>query len=225
MPPGRAGTLLFLLLAGAVVTACSSLAPDTAARTQGLRTYLAQPQPLLFYAPAHLQLDAQLSVLGMGGIGAPLQQGFLETSASRGLIERFLAATPQFAGQRVRIVDPDQWGGLQLAPDTPVLFFHATWQTAYRRLPPQLDEHRLQLGVIAKVIPLGQVLARKGSIAAPTAAWEANCVHEAYDGRHLGIQAWLGANAHALRVAVATAQDSCGRQLAASFADAASRLR
>ncbi|MEJ2645621.1 MAG: hypothetical protein P8180_11940 [Gammaproteobacteria bacterium] len=190
-----------------------------------MQKYLAQPQYLIVYYPPRPQLDDQLKVLGMTSIGERLVQQFHRIRSTRGLIERFVSHVPRLAKGPTRIVDSRQWSTLDAPSDTPVLFFSASWKMHYQRLPPKLNNYRLQLGVIVKVIPLGQVLSGKGGVALRTSAWEGRCLFDAFGGRYFSVDDWLARDAMRLRQGVVEAQSSCATKLANEFPSVAGMSR
>ena len=209
-------TVLCFVIIG-VSTGCSSVISDPQEREKRLSLFLNQSERLVLYYPSPLLLDDQLKVLGSENVGEPVVRLFHPTKPTRGLIEQFIAAVPELAGTSTRIIDPEQWGSINHSPDTPVLFFHVTWKMTYQRLPPQFQMNRLQAGVIAKVIPLGQVARRKGTIALRTAAWEGKCLFDAFDGEYLPVSEWVADDGMKLNQAIKAAQFSCGHKLAGEF--------
>ncbi|MDT8451881.1 MAG: hypothetical protein RQ936_03935, partial [Gammaproteobacteria bacterium] len=170
--------------------------------------------PLNSY-PDTLQLDAQLKVLGLDDYAAPMLTPFHSAMPTRGLIEQFIADAPRFSGSSFRIVEPTQWASLELSPYTPVLFFNTTWKMNYKRLPPQFKVYRFEVGVIAKVIPLGQVLSKKGTIAARNASWEGSCHID--DGIFHHVDEWSENEGRRLKQAIYSVQSICGRKLVDEF--------
>lgn len=209
-------TVLWFVLIGAS-SGCSSVISDPQEREKSLSLFLNQPERLVLYYPSPLLLDDQLKVLGSENVGEPVVRLFHPTKPTRGLIEQFIANVPQLAGTSTRIIDPEQWGSISQSPDTPVLFFHVTWKMLYQRLPPQFQMNRLQAGVIAKVIPLGQVASRKGTIAVRSASWEGKCLFDAFDGEYLSVSEWAADDGMKLNQAIKAAQFSCGHKLAGEF--------
>ena len=211
-----ATVVCFLLLGGGA--GCSSVVSNPQEREKNLHLFLNQTERLVLYDPSPLQLDDQLKVLGKESIGEPVRRQFHPNGPTRGLIEQFISAVPQLANASTRVIDPEQWASINQSPDTPVLFFHVTWKMIYQRLPPQLHRQRLQSGVIAKVIPLGQVLSGKGTIAVRTASWEGKCLFDAFNGEYFHVSEWLANGAKKLNQAIESTQLSCSRELANEFA-------
>jgi hypothetical protein len=197
-------------------TACSSLMGDRQARDDVLAYYLNLPERLVLYYPGPLQVDEQLKVLFSENISAPLVQQFPAT-ATRGLIEDFLTSVPQLADGSTRIVDPHEWRSISQSPGTPVLFFYASWKMAYQRLPLNVHKQKLQAGAIAKVIPLGQVLAGKATITWRTAAWEDDCQLDAYEGGYFPVREWAENDAGKLHEGMRAVQEFCGKGLGSRF--------
>ncbi len=211
----RQSIIFFCFFVVVSVTGCTSLIPDSEVRENHLGLYLSQPEPLTMYYPDTLQLDEQLKVLGLDDYAAPMLKPFHSAMPTSGLIEQFIADAPLFSGSSVRIVDPEQWASLELSPYTLVLFFNTTWKMNYKRLPPQLKVYRLEVGVIAKVIPLGQVLSKKGTIAARNASWEGSCHID--DGIFHHVDEWSEDEGMRLKQAIYSAQSMCGKKLADEF--------
>jgi hypothetical protein len=209
---------VFLLLLVST-TGCSSLVGDRQVREQLLVSYLDLPERLVLYYPGSLRPDDQLKVLFSEYISEPLVRQFPPT-ANRGLAEEFLAAVPRLADGSTRIVDPEEWRSLSQSPDTPVLFFYSSWQMAYRRLPPNPHAQKMQAGAIAKVIPLGQVLVMKGTIALRTAVWEAECAHYPFQGGFFPVREWAADHAGKLHEGVKAVQELCGQAFAKRFEQA-----
>jgi hypothetical protein len=209
----RAIVCLLLLVS---TTGCSSLIGNRQMQEQILVSYMDLPERLVLYYPGSLRPDDQLKVLFSEHISAPLVRQFPPT-ANRGLIEEFLAAVPRLADGATRIVDPEEWRSLSQSPDTPVLFFYTGWQMAYRRLPPNLYTQKMQAGAIAKVIPLGQVLVMKGTIALRTAVWEAECAHYPFQGGFFPVSEWAADDAGKLHEGVKAVQEFCGQTFAKQF--------
>ena len=209
----RAIVCLLLIVS---TTGCSSLIGDRQVREQVLASYLNQSERLILYYPGNLRPDDQLKVLFSEYISAPLVEQFPAT-ATRGIIEEFLDSSPRLADGATRIVDPAEWRSLSQSRDTPVLFFYASWQMVYQRLPPNLHKQKLQTGAIAKVLPLGQVLAGKGTIALRTAVWEADCSFKPFEGEYYPIDEWAANDAGKLHAGVKAVQEFCGQGFARQF--------
>jgi hypothetical protein len=106
-----------------------------------------------------------------------------------------------------------------------VLFVWPTRQVSYRRLPPRFDLVRLEFGVIAKVIPGGQVMAGHGPIALLAAAWETRCHRYAVAGAYLSVRKWLADGGARWRQAIAEVRETCGAQIGAAFEQSVTVLR
>jgi len=196
---------------------CSSLTSNQAARDVRLKAYLGQSEPLVLYTSSSLQSDEQLRLFGMGNQIKPLIQDFPSGAAVQGLVERFIAAVPSLKRSAVRVIESGRWGEIKRSMDTPVLFLHGDWQLAYQRLPPNMRRFRLQAGVIAKIIPLGQVLSGKGTLALKTAAWEGHCLHDALGGEFYSVAEWRNNEERRLRQAINEVQMKCAEKLAREF--------
>lgn len=197
------------------IASCTSLIPDSEVRKKHLSLYLSHSEPLIMYYPDTLQLDEQLKALGFDDYATPMLKPFYSAMATRGLIEQFVADVPLFSGLSDRIIDPTQWASLELSPYTPVLFFNTTWKMNYMRLPSQFKVYRFEAGVIAKVIPLGQVLSKKGTIADRNASWEGSCHID--DGIFHHVDEWSENEGLKLKQAIYSIQSICGRKLVDEF--------
>jgi hypothetical protein len=195
---------------------CSSVIGDRQGRERIMTAYLGEPERLVLYYPGTLQPDDQLKVLFSTYISAPLVEQFPPT-ATRGVVEEFLAAVPRLADGATRIVEPAEWRSISQSRDTPVLFFYVGWQMAYQRWPLNVHKQKMQAGGIAKIIPLGQVLDGKGTIALRTAVWEADCAFYPFQGGFFPINEWAANDAGKLQEGVKAVQEFCGQSFAKQF--------
>lgn len=213
-PPYISVIVLWIILA---CSGCSSLVTDKNARSAGLQSYLNQTTPLIFFYPSPIHVDEQLKVFGIGGVIHELVQYFDIHESTRGLIEQFITSTASKDGFSPLIVDPGNWDTLKENEDRLVLFFYVDWRLSYRRLPPDLKRYRLQAGVVSKIIPLSQVLSKKGTIALRTAVWEGRCLFDAMEGRYYTADEWMEGKAKRVEKSVNSMQQSCGQVLAEQF--------
>ncbi|MCM5570102.1 hypothetical protein M6I34_06245 [Burkholderiaceae bacterium FT117] len=207
----------------AMLTGCAATIGEPAARRQMLDAFLAQPHRFVVFAPAGFRMDEQLKVLGLERRGDPVVERFDPVRPLMGVAERIVAANPLLANGSTGIAVGREVGALRLDPAQPVLFLHATWKLVYRRLPPDLWRYRLQAGIVAKIVPLGQVLSGEGALNLPTAAWHEGCAVDAFDGAFLHIAEWTRDEGGRLDEAIAEVQAECGAGLGASLARALSR--
>ena len=149
---------------------CSSLVSDYGERSSYLQSYLDQSAPFILYYPSQVHLDEQMKVLRIDGIVHSLEQYFDTHESTRGLIEQFVTSTSFMEDFSPLIMEPKNWATLKENADKPVLFFYVDWRLSHRRLPPDLKRYRLQASVVSKIIPMSQVLSKKGTIALRTAA-------------------------------------------------------
>lgn len=219
MPPRNFG-IIPLIFAVLLSIGCSPLLPQKQDRETTLAHFLAGSERHVLYIPASLHSEEKLKVLGVEDAGENLTRQFQIPDPVLGVIERFLAATPTLADGSVRIVHPSEARSLAIGRDEPVLFFHSDWQMVYRRLPPSLAMNLVQAGVIAKVIPLGQVLSGKGTIDLQTASWAGTCFEKAFGGEFFHLSEWAAEDGARLRQAIAEIQASCGAKLSAEFTEA-----
>jgi hypothetical protein len=139
-------------------------------RSLYLQSYLDQSAPFILYYPSQVHLDEQMKVLRIDGIVHSLEQYFDTHESTRGLIEQFVTSTSSMEDFSPLIMEPKNWATLKENADKPVLFFYVDWRLSHRRLPPDLKRYRLQASVVSKIIPMSQVLSKKGTIALRTAA-------------------------------------------------------
>lgn len=203
------------------LTACSGLIRDQQLRGDYLERFVAQPEHLVLVSSLPLHGEPQVALFGLGDPGERLAQQLDLDQYATGLAERFIALSPEISGSSL-IVRPGDIGQLPAGLDgnEPVLLLHSNWRLLYRRLPPDMRLNLLQLGVVARVVPLGLVLSGKGLLQLPDAAWQAHCVHEARGGAYLSLDEWAANDAARLRGAIADAQQQCARELATDFAKA-----
>lgn len=214
MPLNRKVLVLLLIVC---LTSCSSLNTSDAVRRESMKRYVSAPRPLVLYASSDLRVDEQLRLFGMSHQLKPLIQEFSPASAMRGLVDEFISRSPVFRGTNVRIINPDEWATVQLPSDTLVLFLYGNWHLLYQRLPPDMRQFRFQAGVIGKVIPLGQVLSGKGTLALRTASWEAQCLYDAMNGDYFSVAEWRKDGASRFSQAINETQNICAEKLVRGF--------
>ncbi len=208
--------LLFLLIL--FTGGCSSLRPKQE-REPLLRSFLDRPERYALYFPAALAAEEKVKLFGLQDAGETFSRQFCLGWPIVGLMERFISAISDL--QDTRIVDPGDARGLPVAGEELVLFFSSDWWLVYRRIPPNFYMNRLEVGVVAKVIPLEQVLAGKGTIALRTAAWEGTCHYEAFGGDFFHLQDWAAKEGARLRQGIEMAQDFCSEKLSREFIEEA----
>lgn len=204
----------FLALIILFVGGCSSLMVNQDRDTY-LAAFLGRPERYALFTPASVKSEEKLKLFGLEDSGRRFSQQFHLESPIMGVMKKFLDGTPDMAG--IRIVNSEQIGDMPTDLEEPVLFFHSDWRLVYRRLPPDFHMNQLQVGVIAKIIPLGQVLSGHGSLALRTAAWEGSCYYKVFDGEFFHLDDWASADGDRLRRGIESAQTYCGEKLSTEF--------
>ena len=202
---------------------CSSTVREPE-RTAGLARFMAEPTPEILSYPREITVDASLIAMRQEGIVAPLAGAFASDEEVQALLERVRDAAPSLRHGVAKLVHPATANNASRSDNTPVLFVTPTWQVSYQRLPPRLDRIRLELGLIAKVIPRGQVMQGRGNLALKTAAWESRCHAYAADGGFFSISEWLADGAARWREALVNLREVCGKQIGDSFERSAAVL-
>lgn len=205
--------LLFIL----ACSGCSSLVSDHRVRSLYLQSYLDQSEPFILYYPSQIHIDEQLKVLNIEANMLSLRYYFDTHDTTRGLIEQFVTSTTHLNNFSPLIVEPKNWAALEEKADQPVLFFYVDWRVSYQRLPPDLNRYRLQASTVSKIIPLSQVLSKRGTIALRTAAWEGRCLFDAMDGGYYTADEWTDGVVNRLDQSVKTMQRLCGHTLTEQF--------
>ncbi|WP_026292006.1 hypothetical protein [Marinobacterium rhizophilum] len=203
-----------LILAGYLLAGCSTTLPEQSRKTV-FASFVNQPEHWLFYWPSSLTWEDNR--FGSAGLGQEFSDKFDFEPPVLQLMRDF-SLTAGLPG--VKIMTPKEAASLSSDPDTPVLYFTSSWALIYRRMPPNLFMNKLRMGVVAKVIPLGQVVAGKGPIALRTSAWEGRCTAEAFDGNFFSRDEWEAGNGVRLKQGLQELQAECGGKLAAQFAAA-----
>lgn len=216
-------SLLSLLITLALAGCASTVgAPERAA---GLAHFLALPTPAVVSYRRTLTVDESLLAMRQGDVVAPLAGAFDSAGEVMALLGRIQGSAPSLRHGVPELVYPGTADAVGRTAATPVLFAWPTWQVSYQRLPPRFDRLRLELGVIAKVIPSGQVMDGRGPIALRTAAWETRCHRYAVDGAYLSVREWLADDAARWRHAMVEVREACGAQIGAAFEQSVTMLR
>lgn len=201
-----------VILASCLQAGCSTTLSEPSRKTV-FASFVSQPEHWLFYWPSSLTWEDNR--FGSADLGQEFSNQFdLEPPVLQ--LMRDFSVTAGLSG--AKIVTPKEVASLSSDPDTPVLYFSSSWALIYRRLPPNLFVNKLRMGVIAKVIPLGQVLEGKGPIALRTSAWEGRCTAEAFDGNFFSRDEWVATNGARLKQGLQALQAECGGRLGAEFA-------
>ena len=217
----NAGFFLLLVPLFLFTGGCSSLRSKQE-RDPLLLSFLDRPERYALYLPAALESEEKLKLFGLQDAGEKFSREFHLGLPIVGLMERFLFAIPGL--EHTRIVDPGDARHLPVSGEELVLFFISDWWLVYRRIPPSFYMNRLEVGVVAKVIPLGQILAGKGTIALRTAAWEGTCHYKAFGGEFFHLQDWAAMEGARLRQGIEMAQDFCSEKLSREFIEEAHSL-
>lgn len=203
-----------VILAGYLLGGCSTTLPEQS-RKKVFASFVNQPEHWLFYWPSSLTWEDNR--FGSADLGKEFSDKFdLESLVLQLMRDFSLAAGLSGA----KIVTPEEVASLSRDPNTPILYFSSSWALIYRRMPPNLFVNKLRMGVIAKVIPLGQVLEGKGPIALRTPAWEGRCAAQAFDGNFFSRDEWEASNGARLKQGLQELQAECAGRLAAEFAAA-----
>lgn len=214
--------LLPLLFALTLVGCASTVgAPE---RAVGLARFMVAPSPAILSHPRKVTVDESLLAMRQRGAVVPLTDAFDSVREVAALLGSIRDSAPSLGHGVVGVVRPDAPDANRRAADTPVLFVWPTWKVSYQRLPPRFEFVRLELGVIAKVIPHGQVMDGHGPIALRTASWETQCHRYAADGRYLPVRQWLADDAAQWRQALADVREACGRQIGMAFEQSVAML-
>jgi hypothetical protein len=212
------------LLLALTLIGCASTIPAPE-RAPGLTRFVALPAPAIVSHPRGLTVDESLLAMRQGEIVAPLAGAFDSVGEVTALLRRIQGAAPTLRQGVPELLRPDVRDTNGRSAETPVLFIWPTWKVSYRRLPPRLGLIRLEFGVIAKVIPRGQVMDGRGPIALRTAYWEAQCHRHAEGGAYVSVRDWLADNAARWRQAMEEVREACGEQLGTAFEHSVAELR
>ncbi|HSQ43337.1 MAG TPA: hypothetical protein VLM37_13740 [Fibrobacteraceae bacterium] len=208
--------LSIFLLSSLGVTGCSSLQPRED-RVKSISEFLNQEQHYALFDPTSIQSEEKLNLFGVPDYGKRISRQYEINSPVVRVIETFTQSSPVLS--RTIIVAPEKAKDLSLPPSYPVLFFHSDWHLIYRRLPPNFYTSQLQVGMISKIIPLGQVLSGHGPTALKTASWEGKCTYDAFEGKFFSLDEWEANNAERLRQGITAAQDYCAEKFISEFAN------
>jgi hypothetical protein len=207
--------LLPLLLTFTLAGCASTVgAPE---RTAGLARFLAEPAPEILAYRRSLTVDQSLIAVGQERIAAQLAERFASDKEVHALLGHIQVAAPSLRPGVVKLVTlatPIDEGRTMGAP---VLFIWPTWQVSYQRFPPRPDFLRLELGIIAKVIPRQQVMEGRGNLALRTAYWEARCHTYGLDGSFFSVSEWLEGGAARWKEALAEVRDVCSQEIGGAF--------
>jgi len=190
---------------------CSSTLPEPN-RKKFFAYFIDQPEHWMFYHPSSLTWENNRFIFYDPG------QKITEKFKLEYPVIQLMRDFSEYTGlPDTKIATPEEVTNIPRDPNTPVLYFTAQWQLIYRRIPPNMSLNKLRMGVIAKVIPLGQVLEGKGTISLRTSAWEGNCAAEAFNGEFFYRNEWEAENAALLKKGLQELQKECGNKLALEF--------
>ena len=77
--------------------------------------------------------------------------------------------------------------------------------------------NQLQVGIVGKIIPLGQVLSDRGPMALRTSAWEVKCFYKEFDSKYISLKDWKANNANLLHQGIEEAQNYCAEKFISEF--------
>lgn len=211
------GLIAVFLIVGITTTGCSSLVSKKYVKA-GFANFLEQPRHYALFLPGALAYEDKLRVFGVEDYAQRLSRKFDIHDPTEEVVERFLASVPSLT--ETTVVQPKEAGDLPLDWNYPVFFFIGDWQFVYRRLPPGFSMNKLRMGIVAKIIPLGQVLTNRGTIALKTAVWEGKCGYEAFDGKFISLDEWEANNGELLYKGIEDLQNHCVKKLAEEYLEA-----
>jgi hypothetical protein len=198
------------------LASCSSLQSKDKA-DKAFSEFLSQPQHYAFFSPVSIESEEKLKVFGISDYGQRISQKYAIKNPVIDVIEQFIKATPSLSS--TIIVQPETAKDLSLSPNYPVLFFHSDWHLIYQRIPPSFSMNQLQVGIVGKIIPLGQVLSDRGPMALKTSAWEEKCFFKAFDGKYISLADWEANNGNLLHQGIKEAQNYCAEKFISEFSD------
>lgn len=207
---------LFAFLLALTLTGCASTVGDPQ-RSAGLAYFLGQPAPEILAYRRSLTVDQSLVALMQERSVIKLTERFALEEEDYALLRDIQEAAPRLENGVANIFTGDNSADAEQKVETLVLFVSPTWQVTYQRLPPRLDLLRLELGVIAKVIPRRQVMEGRGNLALRTAYWETRCHKYALDGEFFSVSEWLADDAALWRAGLAEVRHACSQEIAKEF--------
>ena len=206
-----------LILSSVFLTSCSSVSTSKNLRDYQLRNVFSHKN--VYYQVMPLATDPQLNILFNGGQDAKkLVSQFHEKKYAKTFVTKLKDSIVELRGMEA-LSYPDAVSSIQLEVNRtiPVFFVYLYPKATYQRLPPRLDYFKLQIGVIAKVIPLKQVMSGKGSLAIKSAAWEAKCLFSAYHSSYIQVDEWIKNDAKVLKKALLDSETFCIPKIRNSF--------
>lgn len=208
------GITLLSLMISLTISGCSSLqSKDLVDRD--FSEFLSQSQHYALFTPVSIESEEKLRLLGVSDYGKRISQQHGIQNPIINVINQFTESIPELS--QTIIVQPEKANNLSLPPDYPVLFFHSDWNLIYRRIPPSFLMNQLQVGIIGKIIPLGQVLINHGPTALRTASWEGKCFYKVFEGEYISLEEWEANKGELLFKGIEEAQSHCARKFIAEF--------
>ncbi|MBW2520513.1 MAG: hypothetical protein JRD88_09200 [Deltaproteobacteria bacterium] len=199
-----------------IITGCTSLqSKDIADRD--FSEFLSQSQHYALFTPVSIKSEGKLNLLGISDYGQHIGQQYGIKNPILNVINQFTKSIPSLS--RTIIVQPEKANDLSLPLDFPVLFFHSDWNLIYRRVPPSFSMNQLQVGIVGKIIPFGQVLSNRGPTALRTASWEGKCFYKVFGGEYLSLEEWEANNGKLLNRGIEEAQNYCAKKFINEFSN------
>lgn len=206
--------ITLLIICSLSMAGCSSLQPKDKA-DKDFSDFLRQDQHYALFSPTTVESEEKLRLFGVADYGQRISKQYALKYPIVRLIKKFVESTPDLS--HTIIVQPENAKNLSLPRDYPVLFFYSDWHLIYRRIPPSFSDNQLQVGVIGKIIPLGQILIGHGPTALRTASWEGKCYYKAFEGKYISLDEWEANNGHLLYTGIEAAQNYCADKFIAEF--------
>jgi len=205
-----------LMLISLTISGCSSL-QSKAVADKDFSEFLSQPQHYALFSPVEIESEEKLGLFGVSDYGQRISQQYGIKNPILNVINQFIESIPSLS--RTRIVQPENANDLSLPWNYPVLFFHSDWDLIYRRIPPSFSMNQLQVGIIAKIIPLGQVLINHGPTALRTSSWEGKCYYKVFNGKYISLEEWEANNGELLNRGIEEAQNYCAKKFITEFSN------
>uniref|UniRef100_Q31F05 Lipoprotein n=1 Tax=Hydrogenovibrio crunogenus (strain DSM 25203 / XCL-2) TaxID=317025 RepID=Q31F05_HYDCU len=200
---------LILFFACFLLSSCSSLSTNLEYRKDQLKKFDSQVRKIIFYQVQLVSTDEQLKVFGKERDVQKVVRYLDEKRFAEDLVFQLSENIPYLQTAKILNVNEYSKGNEWSDTKLPVFFVYIYPQLSYQRLPPRFDFYRLQIGITAKIIPLGQVISGKGSIALRTAAWDSRCLFSAYNSQYIKNTMWIDNNAQKLKYALYEAKKFC----------------
>lgn len=207
---------VLLMMAILTISGCSSLQSKHVV-ARDFSEFLNQSQHYALFTPVSIESEEKLGLLGVSDYGKRISQHYGIRNPIINVINQFTESIPELS--QTVIVQPEKVSKLPLPLNYPVLFFHSDWNFIYRRIPPSFSMNQLQVGIIGKIIPLGQVLSNHGPTALRTALWEGKCFYKVFDGDYISLEEWEANNGELLHKGIEEAQSYCAKKFITEFSN------